>query len=287
MAWAGSDSPRGIATVIAAYAALTWAGMWAFGREAWLAHGEVFSLVFGTLARFSPMRIGLSERRITEWHLRPYAVGLFERDPLDGSRIALVILILAAVTFDGFLETPAWAAIAEAIAPEDAHWPRSAGLVFAPLFFGAIFLFFCRLIALGGGARASVPPRRIAGLFVLTLVPIAIAYQFAHYLSFLVQASQYMVPLASDPFGWGWNLFRTVNDFVRVNVLDARFVWIASLVAIVAGHVAALYLAHSLSIREFRDRRAALRSQFPMLVLMVAYTMSSLWIVAQPIVSTR
>jgi len=93
--------------------------------------------------------------------------------------------------------------------------------------------------------------------------------------------------LASDPFGWGWNLFRTVNDFVRVNVLDARFVWIASLVAIIAGHVAALFLAHSLSVREFRDRRAALRSQLPMLVLMVAYTMSSLWIVAQPIVSTR
>jgi len=287
IAWPGSDSPRGIAAVIAAYAALTWAGMWAFGRETWLAHGEVFSLVFGTLTRFSPMRIGLSARRITEWHLRPYAVGLFERDPLDGSRIALVILILAAVTFDGFLETPAWVAIAEAIAPEEAHWPRSAGLVFSPLLFGAIFLCVCRLIAFGGGARSSVPPQRIAGLFVLTLVPIAIAYQFAHYLSFLVQASQYMIPLASDPFGWGWNVFRTVNDFVRVNVLDARFVWIASLVAIVAGHIAALYLAHSLSVREFRDRRAALRSQFPMLVLMVAYTMSSLWIIAQPIVSTR
>jgi hypothetical protein len=74
---------------------------------------------------------------------------------------------------------------------------------------------------------------------------------------------------------------------VRVGVLDARFVWIASVAAIVTGHVAALYLAHSLSMREFPDRASARRSQFPMLVLMVAYTMSSLWIVAQPIVSSR
>lgn len=54
-----------------------------------------------------------------------------------------------------------------------------------------------------------------------------------------------------------------------------------------AGHVAALYLGHALSIREYPDRRAAARSQGPMLVLMVAYTMLSLWIIAQPIVTTR
>ena len=122
---------------------------------------------------------------------------------------------------------------------------------------------------------------------MLTLVPIAIAYQVAHYLSFLVQAGQYVIPLASDPFGWGWNLFGTRNYFARVGIVDARLVWIVSVVALVAGHVAALYLAHVLSMREFADRRAAVRSQGPMLVLMVGYTMLSLWIIAQPIVTSR
>jgi hypothetical protein len=51
--------------------------------------------------------------------------------------------------------------------------------------------------------------------------------------------------------------------------------------------VAALYLAHLLSLREFADRRAAVRSQWPMLALMVSYTMLSLWIIAQPIVTSR
>jgi hypothetical protein len=36
----------------------------------------------------------------------------------------------------------------------------------------------------------------------------------------------------------------------------------------------------------FRDPGTARRSQFPMLVLMVGYTMLSLWILAQPIVET-
>ena len=42
-----------------------------------------------------------------------------------------------------------------------------------------------------------------------------------------------------------------------------------------------------LAPRVFGDRRAALRSQYPMLALMLGYTMMSLWIIAQPIVSSR
>ena len=40
------------------------------------------------------------------------------------------------------------------------------------------------------------------------------------------------------------------------------------------------------TLQEFTDRRAALRSQYPMLGLMVGYTMLSLWNIAQPIVSS-
>ena len=48
-----------------------------------------------------------------------------------------------------------------------------------------------------------------------------------------------------------------------------------------------MYVAHVVALREYRDRRAALRSQLPMLVLMVGYTVVSLWIIAQPIVESR
>jgi hypothetical protein len=241
IAWDGSDSPSNIAVVILAYSALTWIGMWLFGRETWLERGEVFNRVFGLLARFSPMHIGLTNRRVSEWHLRPYAVGLLPRAPLDASGIALVLVILAAVSFDGFLETPAWAALAESLAPEDATIARALGLVLAPLLFAAVYLAFCRLIALGGTARERGGQGRVAGLFVLTLVPIAIAYEIAHYLSFLVQAAQYLVPLASDPLGWKWNLFGTAHHFVRPGVVDARLVWIVSVAANVGGPVAGRY----------------------------------------------
>jgi hypothetical protein len=55
--------------------------------------------------------------------------------------------------------------------------------------------------------------------------------------------------------------------------------------AIVLAHVLAVYLAHVVALRTFKDNRLAIRSQYPVLVLMVGYTMISLWLFAQPIVT--
>jgi hypothetical protein len=90
----------------------------------------------------------------------------------------------------------------------------------------------------------------------------------------------------SDPFGLGWNLFGSALYMVDISVINARFVWYTSVIAIVAGHIIAVWLAHVTALRVFQSKKAALRSQVPMLFLMVGYTMLSLWILAQPVVET-
>ncbi len=264
--WQGSEHPASLATAMVAYSVLTWIGMWLFGRRCWLQHAEVFSVVFGLLARFSPNQV--TDGR---WQMRPFGAGLLVAEPVGWSQIALVMLMLASVSFDGLMETQAWL---------DLQLPAAAGLVQMPTLFLLVYLGVCRAIAWCGGG-ASV--RATAGLYVQTLVPIAIAYHFAHYLSFLAMAVQYLIPLASDPLGQGWDLFGTGLYFIRLGIVDARMVWYVSLFAIVAGHVAAVWLGHQTALRQFGAR--AVRSQYPMLALMVAYTLLSLWIIAQPIVN--
>lgn len=295
LVWEQSDSPAYLATAMLAYSALTWFGMLLFGRATWLCRGEVFALVFGLLARFAPVEVRASSAGGHELNLRPYGVGLLSREPAPASIVVLVLAILAAVCFDGFMETPLWAGLVEHYAPSaqglagnsDAAraWVQTAGVIGAPLLFVAVYLVFCLLIAWGGAPHA--PVTRIAGLYVLTLVPIAIAYHLAHYLSFLAMAGQYLIPLVSDPFSFGWDLFGTKNHFIKIGLVDARAVWYIAIGAIVVGHILAVYLAHCVALKANSDRRAALRSQWPMAALMVCYTMTSLWIIAQPIVTTR
>lgn len=125
-----------------------------------------------------------------EWALRPYAVGLIISEPLPASQIALVLLLLASVSFDGFRDTPAWAAAVAWLGQESHGWVPILGLAALVSLFAGVYFGFCRLVVLAGashphpdGPAAYRSVIRIAGVFVLTLVPIAIAYNLAHYLS--------------------------------------------------------------------------------------------------------
>ena len=212
--------------------------------------------------------------------------------------------MLSSVTFDGLLATPVWAELAnwmiysETIRPliialQDITGNAISAVGTIALFgfllvFQLLYLLFSALMYVFVPAtdRVGISIRQVAGLFVLSLVPIALAYHLAHYLSYLAIVGQYIIPLASDPFGMGWNLFGTSLYMVDISVVNARLVWYTSVAAIITGHIIAVWLAHVMALRIFRSNRAALLSQIPMLLLMVAYTMLSLWILAQPVVET-
>ncbi len=71
--------------------------------------------------------------------------------------------------------------------------------------------------------------------FVLTLVPIAIAYQIAHYLSYFLIAGQVLIPVLSDPFGYGWDLFGTATYHINIGIVNAKTVWYTTIASIGSG----------------------------------------------------
>jgi hypothetical protein len=204
--------------------------------------------------------------------------------------MAFVILLLASVTFDGFTETEPWRDIYEwttaglgFLGDNAPITAQSLGLAVFPVVFISVYLIFSFAMSRLSGSGA--PASHLARAFIYSLVPIALAYHIAHFFSFLLIQGQLIVPLASDPFGYLWNLFGTANYGVNLTIVNSRAVWFVSLGAIVLGHVCAVYLAHVMAMRLFASRSMVLRSQYPMLVLMVLYTTTSLWIIAQPIVA--
>ena len=311
----GSAAPANIAVAALVYSAITFAAMFLFGRERWLRHGEAFTLFFGILARFAPTEVRVTRREVCEdcgqgcadagggcidctecfaraapaerqWNLRPWAVGLLAREPVSVSGVAFVLLMLASVLFDGLLVSPGWGRVEGALAAfapgsEEGRLVaiRTFGLVVFWLLFLGAYLAVCRIMAGPRGQTGALARR-----FAFTLVPIAIAYHLAHYLSYLLVQGQYVIPLASDPFGLGWDLLGTAAYRIDIAVVGARFAWYTAVVAIVTGHVLAVGLAHLQALALPDGRRAALRGQYPMTALMVAYTVISLSILAEPIV---
>jgi hypothetical protein len=330
LAWDGADKPASIALAVVGYSLISWVGMFVFGKETWIRQGDAFALFAGLLARFSPTEVRVvnpaissscsspeCRRRSTEtvdcyecfaradgadrqWNLRPYAVGLLTSHPVHPSMMAFILLTLSTVTFDGFIETPAWANIVTSLVAPQAMTQGvvegllTLGLLACPILLLGIYMFFCQLIYLVITSPAGSPPTPnaagysagdIAGLFVLSIIPISIAYHLAHYINFLLVTGQFIIPLASDPFGLGWNLLGTVGYEINIGIISVKTVWYLAVSAIVVAHVIAVYLAHVVALGAFKDNRRAIRSQYPMLVLMVGFTMLSLWLFAQPIVT--
>lgn len=290
VAWQNNYIPANLAFAASIYSLVTWWGMALFGREAWLERGEAFSVVFGLLGRFGVTEARTGPGGRPEWNLRPPAVGLLAAKAPHPSAVALVLAVLSTVTFDGFTETAAWQGLRtrlfDLFAWMDVRTAFQAADAFALL--AAPVLFFLVYAAFGGLMRLAsgrtLPAGEMVRRFVFSLVPIAIGYHLAHYFSYLFIQGQRIIALASDPFGFGWNLLGTAGREVDIAFVDAQLVWHVSLAAIVAGHIFAVYLAHVVALEALGDRRLALRSQYPMLVLMVGYTILSLWIIAQPIV---
>jgi hypothetical protein len=305
--WADKNVPSRLGTVLLAYSVVTWLAMFVFGRETWLARGEAFSVAFGVLARFAPLGFTAAswDDPRERLELRPFGTGLATPRPVSWSFMAFVVLMLATVTFDGFQETALMQKIdtgtqaSHAVASllfdlselglDESRIIHTVSLVAFAITFLAVF-WATNWISLrwpGGSIRRDAAGNELtAGLaarsFILTLVPIAVAYHLSHYFSLLLTAGQFMIPLASDPFGWGWDLFGTAGYKVNLAIVSPYLFWYSAVSIIVLGHVIAVYLAHSVALRLFG--RQAFAREIPMVLLMVAYTTLSLWILAQPIV---
>ena len=200
--------------------------------------------------------------------------------------------MLATVTFDGFSATSAWAEFQTFVVNlvgsgsstlfNSVVLADTLGVLLVPVAFFLVYLLFSKLMS--SSVDGQVSAIEMARLFSYSLIPIALAYNIAHYITLLLIQGQLIIPLASDPYGSGWDLFRTANYSLNISIINARILWFLSVALIVLGHVLAVYLAHRVAIRTFADRSIALKTQYPMLSLMVIYTVVSLWIIAQPIV---
>ena len=279
---ANGDQPENLAIATLIYSAATFIGMALYGIEAWMDRGEAFSVYFNLYSRLAPMAV-----KDGELGLRKPLSGLAALPPAAGT-VALLAVIIGSVTFDGASEASPWTSIA----PDIAQFFQDAGLspqnalelTFLIGLLAAILLVFAfyRLGVLGAkSVGGGLSTDRLANAFVHSLVPIALAYTAAHYFTLLLFQGQAIMFLSSDPLGDGSDLFGTANDQIDYTIIGGEATWYWQVGFVVAGHVAALVLAHDRALQLYDDARLAVRSQYWMLAVMVGFTSLALWLLSQ------
>ena len=276
------DLPRTVALATLLYTALTFLGMALYGVSAWIDRAEAFSVYFNLFSRVS-----VFETRDRQVGLRRPLSGLTSIEPLPGTVLLLAVMI-GSVSFDGATSGSLW----QGLAPDIQGVIESLGL--SPkrtleLTF-LVGLAACIVLTYGfyrlgiAGARSvggNLSGKRLATAFVHSLVPIAIVYAAAHYVSALVFEGQRLVTLLSDPLGEGRDYFGTADKSVDYGVVGAETFWYLQVAFVVTGHVAALVLAHDRALVIYDRAKLAVRSQYWMLGVMVGYTSLALWLLAE------
>ena len=252
-------NPRKLGLFLLVYATVTLVAAATYGAR-WFERGDGFEVYSTLIARLSPLG------RLPDGRLAL-------RNPLDnlsGLRaepglVAVVTGLLGSTAYDGVTRTQWWKTVAG-----DGGGAVSGTLALA-LCCGVVagtYVLATRLSARPGGGDARAMP----AAFAHSVVPIAVGYAVAHYFTLLLLEGQQAWILASDPFANGADWFGTSDWTIDYTLVSTRTTALVQIGAIVVGHVLGVVAAHDRAVGLFQGR-AAVRGQYPLLVVMVLYTL--------------
>jgi hypothetical protein len=276
------DNPSTLAALSLGYFLAMLAGMALFGVDEWSTQADGFGVYFNLLSKLS----ALMRREDGTVYLRRPLSGVTDLQIRSGT-VAFICIQIGTTTFDGFSNGGIWRnnepnlqSLVEKLGfnPTPAQeLAYSLGLVFC-------ILVICAVYRLGIVGVRKVSDRydthMLTRTFAHTLVPISFAYVLAHYFSLLLWQSQAMIYLASDPLGNGANIFGTANFQIDYHVISYAAIWYVQVAALVSGHVGGLALAHDRALALYKAPEEAVRSQYWMLAVMVAFTSFGLWLLS-------
>ena len=265
LAFHDSTEPRVLGAYLAAYTVALLIGAAIFGRG-WVRDAEGFGVLFTKLSAIAP----LYRTDNGAWRVRPPLAGLAVL-PVKRGSVAFILVVLGSTTFDGFTRTSMWLDVAADRTGWELTAVNTIGLMF--VIFAVLVLY--RAAIAGMAAITGDTERELADVFAPSLLPIAAAYTVAHYFSYLLLEGQQIIAHISDPFGRGRDFFGTATYQVDYTAISTDTIAWTQTAAIAVGHVLAVAVAHDRAVERW-PRRLAMRSQYPMLAVMICYTVIGL-----------
>jgi hypothetical protein len=236
--------------------------------DAFFARADPFEVYSGLAARLSPFG------RRTDGVL-------VVRNPLENldglaprrGLVAVVAVLFGSTAFDSFKDSSRWLRFSQHFAGHQVALDTVALLTFCL----TVLVTFSLASILSGGL-GHVARRNLPNLMAHSVVPIVLGYIVAHYLSFFVSVGIQTLQQLGDPLSRGWTLTSFMDNVNEYTIYEhPTALAVTKVVAVVTGHVLGVIAAHDRAVR-LLPRRHALVGQLPMLALMVAYTLTGLFL---------
>ncbi|MEW6456091.1 MAG: cupredoxin domain-containing protein [Acidobacteriota bacterium] len=144
-------------------------------------------------------------------------------------------------------------------------------LAFIP---GLFFIFSYLSKKMSGNKEISL--KKVFVNFSYCLVPIGIARWIAFSLGVILPNGSYLLHVVSDPYAFGWNLFKTAN-FAWTPVLTGTMSYLQTGILIL-GLIFALEFGHKLSRITYSNEKEAKRGWIPILIFLIGLSVFFHWL---------
>ena len=271
-------SPRLTALLLTAYTVAMLVGGLAFGRQ-WFRQADALAVLYRLFGRVAP--ITFESTTSGEYRMRIRWPWLGCLRPVVGiAAAAFVIATVYTVSFDGFTSTPEYQTLLFTV--RDALGIRQSVSVFLYLVgfvgFVVVFLAVAYITQRLAGRPGSEWQSSVLA-FAPTVLPIAVAYEIAHNYPYVL-ANAGRLPAVLWSFA-GLGHGPAIDPLVWLSV---SAYWWSQVLLIVIGHIVAVIAAHYVAVSRYPTATAARRGHVPLTLLMIGYTVLSLWIISRPIV---
>lgn len=242
-----------------------------FGRD--LPNAEPFGILLGFAQRVAPFRI--EDGRLA---YRGFVDGLDDDEPMPTGLFAALFVLLASTTLDNLRETSQWFDLLHAVGLDSASDLLVESVALIALTIPFALPFFLAVSTSPRGPNRERDLMTVAQRFGWSLIPIGIAYVLAHNITLLIVGFPSLVNQLTENFG-----MRPFGGYTPSPALA----WTLEIGLIVGGHILGVVAAQRAAVRLAGSHRAALRSHAALTVLMSLYTVSTLWLLSLPLVTTQ
>jgi hypothetical protein len=200
-------------------------------------------------------------------------LGNLDGVPVRPGLVGVVAVLFGSTAFDSFKDSNQWLRFTQSVSTS-ATWLDLAAL----LLFCAVVGVSLAVATMATGVEPGVARRTLPNRFAHSVVPIIVGYVVAHYLSYFVEVGGQTIAKLSDPMGTGANLLGTADLPVTYWLsTHPTFLAVVKVLAVVTGHVLGVIAAHDRAVR-LLPKRHQLTGQLPLLVVMVFYTVTGLYL---------
>jgi len=218
-------------------------------------------------------------RKNISFNIRSFAGDLFTLTKTRMDEAIFILMLLGVTIFQTLIMIRPWAGFtADLMSYTGASYDSVRFILFITAAVSPI-LVYSIAISISKLLNQKIIFKDLFTGYVYSIIPLGLMMHLSHNIRHLLEEGTGIIPVLSDPFGFGWNLFGT-SGYMPAPLLASNNILLIQWLLMLIGLGFSVSIGKNISRRMFRENDSAF---IPVLIFVLIFFVFNLWVLGQPI----